>query len=192
MESEEFAKFLAAVRAGDVRAAEELARRFEPDIRRVARMRLHDVRLRRVLDTTDVCQSILRRFLAHARSGEFDLDTPEQLAALLTRMTINKIITVARRTAREAGSLPPEWDPIDPAPSPLQQLLRAELVETARRHLAADDLALFEAHYVQQREWAEIAAERGGCSPQGLRMRLARALAHVRAILEDEEPTHVA
>jgi RNA polymerase sigma factor (sigma-70 family) len=191
VEPEEFTQFLAAVRAGDATAGEAFVRRFEPSIRRVVLLRLHDSRLRRVLDASDVCQSVLRSFLNRARAGQFALDTPEQLAALLVRMTVNKIITVARRTAREQGSPPPEWDPIDPTPSPLQHLLRAELAEVARRHLAPDDWALFEAHHVQQRDWADIAAERGSTSPQGLRMRLARALARVRAVLEEEETSHV-
>ncbi len=185
----EFARFLQAVRAGDARAGEELARRFEPYIRRVALMRLHDPRLRRALDASDVCQSVLRRFLEGARAGRFALDGPEQLAALLVRMTVNRIITVARRAAREEGTPPPEWDPIDPAPSPFQHLLRADLVEAARRHLAGEELALFEAHYVQRREWADLAAE-WGRSPQALRMRLARALARVRTVLDDEEDNY--
>jgi len=47
----------------------ELARRFEPGSRRVARMRNHDARLRRVLDTSDVCQSIMRMLKKQTLSG---------------------------------------------------------------------------------------------------------------------------
>jgi RNA polymerase sigma factor (sigma-70 family) len=190
MESVQFAKLLDAACSGDAHASEELVRRFEPHIRRVVRMRLQDSRLRRVLDASDVCQSVLRSFLARARAGQFVLDTPEKLEALLVCMTINKIITVARRTSREQGPLPPEWDPIDPAPSPLQHILRSELAEAARQHLTAEEWAIFEAHRLQGRGWDDIAAERGG-TPDGLRMRLVRALARVRALLEEEEASHV-
>jgi RNA polymerase sigma-70 factor (ECF subfamily) len=61
-------------------------RRYEPAIRRAVRVRLIDARLRRVLDSTDICQSVLGSFFAHAGEDRYDLDTPEQLIKLLIGM----------------------------------------------------------------------------------------------------------
>jgi RNA polymerase sigma-70 factor (ECF subfamily) len=66
-----FADFLRRVRAGDGQAAAELVRRCESAVRVAVRMRLADSRLRRVVDTMDLCQSVLASFFVRAgdRSG---------------------------------------------------------------------------------------------------------------------------
>ena len=81
------------VRAGDEQAATELVRSYEPAIRRAARVRMTDVRLRRVLDSMDICQSVMASFFVRAASGLYDLETPEQLLRLLATMARNTIIT---------------------------------------------------------------------------------------------------
>src|SRR5262245_1727728 len=80
---EDFADLLRRLRAGDADAARQLVARYEPEIRRTVRIRLTDPRLRRVLDSTDVCQSVLANFFVRVSAGEFDLSQPEQLTALL-------------------------------------------------------------------------------------------------------------
>src|SRR5262245_54510452 len=87
------------VRAGDARAAEELVRRYDPEVRRAVRVRLADPRLQGVLDSMDICQSVLANFFARAAAGQFDLDSPEQLLALLVTMARNKLRAHARRQA---------------------------------------------------------------------------------------------
>jgi RNA polymerase sigma-70 factor (ECF subfamily) len=60
-----FRELIQRIRAGDGQTAAELVRRYEPTIRRVARVRLLDTRLQRVLDSMDICQSVfasLRQF----------------------------------------------------------------------------------------------------------------------------------
>ena len=66
-----FADFRRRVRAGDEEAATELVRRYESAVRIEVRMRLADSRLRRVVDTMDLCQSVLASFFVRAgdRSG---------------------------------------------------------------------------------------------------------------------------
>ena len=49
--NEGFQVLLRRVRAGDGQAAAEFARRYEPAIRRAARVRLVDTRLNRLLDS---------------------------------------------------------------------------------------------------------------------------------------------
>ena len=74
-----FADFLRRVRAGDEQAAAELVRRYESAVRVEVRMRLADSRLRRVLDSMDLCQSVLASFFIRAAAGQYDLERPEQL-----------------------------------------------------------------------------------------------------------------
>jgi RNA polymerase sigma-70 factor (ECF subfamily) len=57
-------------------------------------LHLTDPRLRRVLDTVDVCQSVLGGFV-RAAAGQFDLEQPEQLVKLLTTMARNRILTTS-------------------------------------------------------------------------------------------------
>src|SRR4051812_28737481 len=84
------------VRAWDPDAAAELVRRYEPAIRRAVRVRLADARLGNLLDSMDICQSVLKSFFVRAAAGQYDLDTPEQLLKLLSAMARNKLTTQAR------------------------------------------------------------------------------------------------
>src|SRR5258707_15800653 len=92
-----FQQLIGRVRTGDEQAAAELVRRYEPAIRRAVRFRLTDPRLRRTCDSMDVCQSVLMSFFVRAASGQYDLDTPEQLLKLLTTMARNKLLNQARQ-----------------------------------------------------------------------------------------------
>src|SRR5437764_5832423 len=85
------------LRAGDGTAAAELVRRYEPEIRRAVRVRLTDPRLRRVLDSLDVCQSVLGNFFVRVAAGQLQLDRPENLLRLLVTMARNKVLDHARR-----------------------------------------------------------------------------------------------
>src|SRR3954466_15883459 len=92
-----FQQLIGRVRKGDEQAAAELVRTYEPAIRRAVRFRLTDPALRRTCDSLDVCQSVLMSFFVRAASGQYELDTPEQLLHLLTVMARNKLLNEARR-----------------------------------------------------------------------------------------------
>src|SRR5438045_6758201 len=96
-EQELFAELIRRVRAGDEEAAAELVRRYEPAIRRVVRVHLRDSRLRRLLDSTDVCQSVLATFFVRANLGQYELDTPTDLLKLLATIARHKVISQAQR-----------------------------------------------------------------------------------------------
>ena len=100
-----FADFLLRIRAGDEQAAAELVRRFEPAIRLEVRMRLGDPRLRRVLDSMDLCQSVLASFFLHVAAGRYDLERPDQLVRLLVAIARNKVAYQARRQRARRGHL---------------------------------------------------------------------------------------
>src|SRR5690349_3792840 len=85
-EEESAVELFRRVRAGDGAAAAELFRRYEPAIRRRVRvwLRLQDPRLRRVFDSMDICQSVLKSFFLRAVAGQYDVDSAEQLVGLLS------------------------------------------------------------------------------------------------------------
>src|SRR3954463_9974728 len=84
------------IRAWEPAAAAELIRRYEPAIRRAVRVRLADARLGNLLESMDICQSVLKSFFVRAAAGQYDLETPEQLLKLLSAMARNKLTTQAR------------------------------------------------------------------------------------------------
>src|SRR3954471_22077918 len=110
-----FRDLIGRVRRGDEAAAAELVRKYEPAIQRAVRFRLTDPRLRRTCDSMDVCQSVLLSFFVRAASGQYDLDTPEQLLRLLTTMARNKLLNQARldHAARRDSRMVNEVTPTD-------------------------------------------------------------------------------
>src|SRR6516162_2264129 len=94
---EPFAELIRRVRAGDEDAATDLVQHYEPAIRRVVRVHMRDPRLRRVLDSTDICQSVLATFFVRANLGQYDLDTPEHLLRLPATIARNKVTNQAMK-----------------------------------------------------------------------------------------------
>ena len=99
----EYAEFVRRIREGDEHAAEELVRRYEPEIRLEVRgwLRLRNPALRRVFDSMDICQSVLASFFTRAAFGEFDLDEPSQVIRLLVGMARKKVAEQARYHQRQ-------------------------------------------------------------------------------------------
>ncbi len=177
-----FTELIRRVRAGDETAAADLVRRFEPTIRRVIRFRLVDSRLRRQLDSVDVCQSVLASFFVRAALGQYELDQPEQVTKLLTVMARNKLVGHARKRRPEPleqvlGGASEAPNLIAPEASPSRQVAGRDLLEQMRSRLTADERDLADRR-AQGCEWAAIAAELGG-TPDAYRKKLARAVERV-------------
>lgn len=85
-----FEVLLAAARAGDGAAMEQLASQYEPELRMVARLRLGPA-LRPYLDSVDLVQSVHRSLMMGLRDNRFDVRTPQNLLALA--------LTIVRRKA---------------------------------------------------------------------------------------------
>jgi RNA polymerase sigma-70 factor (ECF subfamily) len=184
-----FADFLRRIRAGDEQAAAELVRRYGWAIRVAVRKRLGDARLRRVLDSMDVCQSVLADFFVRAAAGQYDLERPDQLVRLLVAIARNKTAYEARRhhagtrdlrrdEALDAGA----WEPVGSEPSPSRVASGRELLAEFRRRLAPEELRVADLR-AEGREWAEIAATLGG-TVEARRKQLARALDRVTSQLD--------
>ena len=180
-EESPFAALIRQVRAGDPEAAAELVRQYEPQIRRVIRLRLTDPRLNRILDSMDICQSVLANFFVRAAAGQFELSQPDQLLRLLATMARNKLSNQAnkqkarRRDYRRVK--PTSGDESGRDASPSQQVAARELLQEARRRLSESELRLLDLRE-QGCEWPAIAQELGG-NPEALRKKLTRAIDRV-------------
>lgn len=182
---EEFQQLMRRVRAGDGDAATELVRQYEPEIRRVVRVRLRNPGMHRVLDTMDICQSVLANFFARAALGQFELEDPAQLLKLLVTMARNKLRDQVRRhharrrdQRRVAGDGMEALEAVgDGGTTPSQIVAGKEMIQAIQRLLSKEERFLAEQRALG-REWADIAAELGA-KPDALRIKLARAIDRV-------------
>jgi RNA polymerase sigma-70 factor (ECF subfamily) len=159
-------------------------KRYEPAIRRAVRFRLADARLGPLLDSMDICQSVLGSFFIRAASGQFKLETPGQLVRLLTTMARNKLISKARRqhaqrrdTRRITSSDQDDEQFVSARQSPSNQVAARDLLQEVQRRLSPEERRILELKNEGQ-DWASIASELGG-SAEALRRKLSRALDRV-------------
>jgi RNA polymerase sigma factor (sigma-70 family) len=181
-----YADFIRRIRAGDARAAEDLVRRYEPEIRLEVRtcLRLRDARMRRVLDSMDVCQSVMASFFVRASVGEFDLDEPSQLIRLLVGMARNKLADQVkhhqrrRRDIRRVGVIDPlETHARATDETPSQLVAAKDLLQKFRDRLSEDERRVADLRS-QGFDWAAVAREIGG-TPEARRKQLTRAVQRV-------------
>jgi RNA polymerase sigma-70 factor (ECF subfamily) len=186
LQPEGFAEFIRRIRLGDERAAEELVRRYEPEIRLEirTRLRLRDQRLRRVFDSLDVCQSVLASFFVRAAVGEFDLDDPSQLVRLLVGMARNKLAERVRHHHRQGrdvrrldGLAAGEAVVAAADESPSQTVAGRELLAKFRERLSPEERQMADLRS-KGFDWAAVAVELGG-TPEARRKQLTRAVARV-------------
>lgn len=188
----QFQELIRRVRNRDEAAATELVRRYESAIKRVVRLHLRDTRMRRVLDSMDVCQSVLSSFFVRAALGQYDLDTPEQLLKLLASIARNKLASQSIRMQaqkrdyrRETGVGDHSEGLLAAASDPSEQVSARELLQQVRDRLDDEERYLADQRALG-RGWQEIAAELGGTTT-ALRSKLSRALNRVSADLGLEE-----
>jgi RNA polymerase sigma-70 factor (ECF subfamily) len=184
MPATSFTDLIRRVRAGDQSAATELVQRYEPAIRRVVRFRLADTGLGRLMDSMDICQSVLASFFVRAAVGQYDIEQPEQLLKLLFAMARNKVAVQARAQQRQCRDLRRDQAAgldeglfVAQESSPSQHVAGEELLREAERRLSAEERQLVQLRK-EGLEWAAIAKRLGG-TPEGLRKQLARAVDRV-------------
>jgi RNA polymerase sigma factor (sigma-70 family) len=185
-EEASFRDLLRRVRAGDQDAARVLALRFEPDIRRAAHGPLHDLRLRNLLDSMDICQAVLAEFFVRAADGQFELAEPEELLKLFVTMARNQVLDESRRHRagrrdhrRQVSDLSEHClgGLADDTPTPSRIVSTRELLAEVSRRLSAEERDLLDQR-TQGHEWTALAEQRG-VSPAALRKKLTRALSRV-------------
>jgi RNA polymerase sigma factor (sigma-70 family) len=173
------AELIDAIRAGDQHAAAELVRQYEPEIRRFVRFRLTDPRLRRLLDSVDICQSVMARFFNRIQTERLTVEHPLQLLKLLTTMARNSLCDHARK-ARVRRQIAGVNDGLqlaniaDPRISVEDLAEQADLVSRLRSRLRTEDQQVMDL-WVQGNGW-EVLSKQFGCEPDALRKRLTRAI----------------
>jgi RNA polymerase sigma-70 factor (ECF subfamily) len=194
IDSPQFDELIRRVRAGDQDAAAVLVKRYEPYIRRAVHFRLADARLGALLESIDICQSVLASFFIRAASGQYELKTPGQLLKLLTVMARNKLNSQARKelAQRRDGRRVVSGENfasrfVDLGTSPSNEIAARELMQEVHRRLTPQERQIMELRN-QGCDWAATAEELGG-SPEALRRKLSRALGRVAEELGLDDPT---
>ena len=187
-----FQDLIGRVRAGDEEAAAEIVRRYEPAIRRAARIRLVDSRLQRLFDSADISQSVFGSFFVRAALGQYELEGPEQLLKLLVTMSRKKLadhvrqLRAARRDYRRETVTPRPG--IDTHSNPSRLAATRELVQEFRARLSEEERQLADLR-ARGRGWDQIAADLGK-SAEALRKQLARAVERIARELGLDEFDH--
>jgi RNA polymerase sigma-70 factor (ECF subfamily) len=182
-----FVSYVGRLRSGDEAALEELVERYAPVIRLEARMRLRTAHLRAVLDSMDICQSVLKSFFLRAAAGQFDIDRPEDLRRLLVKMACNKSLEAARkeyadkRDIRRSVGLGDAAHQVAGDDDPVGEVEWQELLLRGRQMLSPDERRIAEGRSAGQ-SWEELAAALGG-TPDQLRMQFSRAQQRVALAL---------
>jgi DNA-directed RNA polymerase specialized sigma24 family protein len=187
MASRELREFFAALRSGDPQTAESLLSRLEPSLRRIIRARLQDARVRRVADTSDIFQSLLKDFLFQRERSPSE--SSAGMYAYLAAAACHKIQAKLRKERRHVGSLADDFESVSAEPAAGKRLEDRDLIEAVRQRLAEDRRRLFDLT-MEGRAWTEISAIVGG-TPDALRMRLRRGIASVLSELGEEELSRV-
>jgi RNA polymerase sigma-70 factor (ECF subfamily) len=188
-ETEPFAVVLARARQGDEAALTELARRYEPEVRLVARKRL-SAALRPYLDSMDLVQSVHRSVLFGLRNQKFDLERPEQLVALALTIVRRKAARKWQRAQRQQRLSGQGWSSDTSLPDLFAALSSpdADPADTARyrdavaqicTHLEDTDRQIMELLLLGYR--TADAARELGLNPDVTRVKVSRLRQRLRA-----------
>jgi RNA polymerase sigma factor (sigma-70 family) len=175
-----FEALLERVRQGDESASTELVRLYEPEVRRFVRYRLHSPRMRRFLDSLDVCQSVFAKFFARVTEGQFALQSPRQLQQLLLKMASNKLLDHARKQATTRRGGPDAVVEqmadclVNSADQPAKAVENKELVDLLRSRMTANEQGLLD-QWMNGEDWPEI-AQTAATSSEAARKRVTRAI----------------
>lgn len=181
---EVFQSLVRRMRGGDADAAEELVRLYEADLRIIARVRLFDPRLRQLVDSMDICQSIFGNFFARAYAGQFDIDSPDQLKKLLSKMVRNKVTDYARRSQAQRRKVTRELKQdvgelegtmlIDPQPSVASLFAAKDIADEFRRRMTDDEQEILERR-LKDLNWEEIGKAQNA-NADAIRKKFTRAI----------------
>jgi RNA polymerase sigma factor (sigma-70 family) len=123
-------QLLTRLHDGDIEAAEQLFRSYEPYLRLLVRRQLSGD-LRAKFDSLDIIHSVWTDLLDGFRSARWQFDDPNQLRAFLVKATQHRLIDKARRHLRPGSREEPLQTrgrhPASPAPSPTDEAAAHEL-----------------------------------------------------------------
>ncbi len=185
-------ELLGRIRDRDQSAAEEFVRTYGPHVRRVVRARLRVARLRRVSDSSDLCQVVLASFLVRAAVGQYEIADSDEMKKLLARIAVNKVADLARKPeflnpplpvgGSEVGGI----EPVEPGAGPASQLALSELIQKAEQLLTDTERPIAELRK-EGLTWAEV-GKRLNTSADAARKALDRAAKRIMLALGLEGP----
>jgi RNA polymerase sigma factor (sigma-70 family) len=170
MDAAEFQDFLASVGNWDHDNATALFRLVEPELRRKIRANLCNGHLRRAVDSGDIFQSVLLKFLVQMAERKFEIDNAAKLKALLWTMALNRIRDLARQERPVTNEYPSDF--LDPGSSPSGRVSRDELIAQLRERLSPESLRIHRWRS-EGLTWTEI-GDRLQKPPPTVRVRFAR------------------
>ncbi|MEM7316507.1 MAG: sigma-70 family RNA polymerase sigma factor [Planctomycetota bacterium] len=180
-ESDDFQQLLDRTRQGDTDAMDEIVRKYESDIRIIARAQL-GAALRPYMDSVDIVQSVHKSLLNGLQDDKYDIADPKKLIALAAAMVRNKVARNWRKLRRQQRCsgvrLPDSELPdlvvslVDEAQNPVDQAELRDQVAYALEQLEGVDRQLvvfrLEGHTTVE------AAKLLGLNPDVARVRLSR------------------
>ena len=179
-----FQKILEILRSGDSEAVDRLLSDLDPVLRQGIRSRLCNPQTRRVVDTADILQSLLKDFLERKGTDQAAVSA-RRLRAYLTAAARYKTASKARKERRRTADLDDVAEPQSPEPSSAQQVEDRDLIDAIRSRLDDQSRQLFDLSQ-QGRTWRRIANEIGG-HPDTLRIQLRRSIAAALSEIGDRE-----
>ena len=177
-----FEELLERIRQGDPQASEDLVKEYEAEVRRFVRYRLSSGKMRRLLDSLDICQSVFANFFFRVTQGQFDLQNSRQLRQLLMAMAGNRLLDHVRKqgTVRRGHGVAqaPMFDNLaGSGPGPLQEAEARDLMDVLRTRLSEEETNMLDQWLIGE-DWETIAT-RCDASPEAVRKRFTRALDRV-------------
>jgi DNA-directed RNA polymerase specialized sigma24 family protein len=182
-----FEDFLRALLQGERHALEDLDRLYSPYLCQLIEPWLAEAGLQHVSDETDVCQTVLWKWLICLRAGRYQaVQTHEHLEKVLYRMARNQVHDLGRKERHARRNHPAvvilplgheEQSLADSGSTPSQHAAREELERQFLGRLSKETRHIH-ARRAQGWTWAQIAAEVGGF-PGTLRVRFDREIERV-------------
>ena len=170
MDPPSFAELVSRARCGDPDAIRRLVEQYEPAIRRQVRFTLMDNKLRRVLEETDICQSVMGQFFNGLVHGPVRAGRAREAGRAVEAMVKNKITDQARywragrrdylRNVTPSDSEGPV-DPMSSEPTPSRIVEDSDYLAEFESRLSDWERTIF-AFRRQGMSWTEIGDRTGG------------------------------
>lgn len=180
MNDTSFQALVNAARAGDEAASAQLVSEYQSELHRYVRFKLTSPKVRRVVDSLDVCQSVLAAFFVSLRDNRLDVIQPRQLFRLLAVMAENKVRDKVRHhhavrrgggvmatDVADATAMARDGDPADGAEA-------REVLTAVRARIRGEDLLVVD-RWLAGDGWPQIAAAVGK-QPDAVRHQVTRAV----------------
>ncbi len=189
-----FVDLIVRIQNGDTAAEMVFFTRYEAAVRRAARVRFMHSRLRRLMDSEDVRQSVMRSFFVRLRSGDLEVRSPGELVSLLLTMTTHKVADQVRRVAamkrgghveiEELGDSEERFRAADES-DPELDVAHREIQQMVNDCLSPEEKQIIELRK-EGFDWPAI-AEQTGTTPEAVRKRHERTIKRLSSELGLDE-----